>query len=75
MTRAKVHGTPCSTAQPVSAYGRLLEVTNGGFVDAKREEPRLSVGQLWGNPTGGFGSLFPVQRPLSATGFRSLPMA
>lgn len=36
--------------------GRLLEVTNDCFVDAKREKPRLSVGQLWENPTGGFGS-------------------
>ena len=41
----------------MSVGGRLLEVTNGGFVDAKREKPRLSVGQLWGNPTGGFGSI------------------
>jgi hypothetical protein len=40
----------------MTGSGRLLEVTNGGFVDAKREKPRLSVGQLWGNPTGGFGS-------------------
>ena len=44
-----------------AAHGRLLEVTNGGFVDAKREKPRLSVGQLWGNPTGGFGSGAPVR--------------
>jgi hypothetical protein len=35
--------------------GRLLEVTNGRFVDAKREKPRLSIGQVWGKPTGGFG--------------------
>ena len=48
----------------MSVGGRLLEVTNGGFVDAKREKPRLSVGQLWGNPTGGFGSLLPVDRPV-----------
>jgi len=40
----------------MTGSGRLLEVTNGGFVDAKREKPRLSVRQLWGNPTGGFGS-------------------
>ena len=36
--------------------GRLLEVTNGCFVDAQREKPRLGVGQLQRNPTGGFGS-------------------
>jgi len=40
----------------ISAHGRLPEVTNGSFVDAKLEKPRLSVGQLWRNPTGGFGS-------------------
>ena len=49
----------------MSVGGRLLEVTNGGFVDAKREKPRLIVGQLWGNSTGGFGSFFTVQRLLS----------
>ena len=49
----------------MSVGGRLLEVTNGGFVDAKREKPRLSVGQLWGNPTGGFGSNPGLDGPLS----------
>ena len=39
-----------------SLYGRLLEVTNGCFVDVQREKPRLSVGQLRANPMGGFGS-------------------
>ena len=41
----------------MTGSGRLLEATNGGFVDAKREKPRLTVGQLWGNSTGGFGSV------------------
>ena len=39
-----------------SAIGRLPEVTNGRFVEAKLEKPALSIGQLWRSPTGGFGS-------------------
>jgi hypothetical protein len=36
--------------------GRVPEVTNGRFVDAKHEKPGLRVGQLWRNPTGEYGS-------------------
>jgi len=42
-----IRGGPARKIQsgsPGSGYGRLLEVTNG-FVEAKREKPRLSVGQ------------------------------
>jgi hypothetical protein len=49
----------------MSASGRLLEVANGGFVDAKLEKPRLSVGQLWGIPTGGFGSEPVIRRAIA----------
>ena len=38
------------------APGRLPEVTNGRFVEAKLEKPALSIGQLWRSPTGGYGS-------------------
>jgi len=43
---------------PVTTVGswQLLEVTTGCFVDAKREKPRLDVGQLWRTPTGGLVS-------------------
>jgi hypothetical protein len=41
----------------MSLHGRLPEVTNGRFVEAKLEKPALSVGQLWRRPTGGYGSL------------------
>ena len=57
-TRPQVCGGRCN----VPARGRvsnkpkqLLEVTNGCFADAKREKPRLSVRQLWRNPTDGPG--------------------
>lgn len=39
-----------------SARGRLPEITNGCFVEAKHEKPALSIGQLWRNPKGGSGS-------------------
>jgi hypothetical protein len=39
-----------------SAVARLTEVTNGRFVEAKHEEPALSIGQLWRSPTGGYES-------------------
>lgn len=35
-----------SFSDRMSGTGRLCEITNGCFVDAKRETPRLSVGQL-----------------------------
>jgi hypothetical protein len=35
--------------------------TSVGFLDAEREKPRLSVGQLWGIPTGSNGSTAPVR--------------
>lgn len=46
---------------PGSGYGRLPEVTNGFFVEAKHEKPALSIGQLWRNPKGGSGSGVPVR--------------
>ena len=36
--------------------GRVCEVTNGRFVEAKLEKSALSIGQLWRSLTGGFGS-------------------
>jgi len=45
-----------SSADTTGGLRSLLEVTNGCFEDANCEKPRLSVGQLSGNPTGGFGS-------------------
>ena len=38
------------------ADGRPPEATNGRFVEAKREESRAAVGQLWGGPSGRCGS-------------------
>jgi hypothetical protein len=48
-----------------SAVGRLTEVTNGRFVEAKHEEPALSIGQLWRSPTGGYGRVRPTN-PLNS---------
>lgn len=45
-----------TSRSPSSPPGRVCEVTNGRCVDAKREEPGLSIGQLWRNSSGGFGS-------------------
>jgi len=38
------------------AGGRLPEVTNACFVEAKHEKPALSIGQLWRTPKVGSGS-------------------
>lgn len=43
-------------ARRTSAGGRLPEVTVGCFVEAKHEKPRQSVGQLWSDLAGRFGS-------------------
>ncbi len=43
-------------ARRTSAGGRLPEVTVGCFVEAKHEMPRQSVGQLWSDLAGRFGS-------------------
>jgi hypothetical protein len=43
-----------------AAVGRLPKAPNGCFVAAKRETAGLSVGQLWRNLTGGFGSRWSV---------------
>ena len=66
---------PGSRLSPV-AVGRVCEITNARFVEAKREKPRQSVGQLWSNLAGRFGSkrlarvrLLPRIEP-SASGIR-----
>jgi hypothetical protein len=45
------------SGSPGAACGRLPEVTNGCFVEAKHEKPALSNGQLWRNPKVGSGSI------------------
>ena len=41
---------------PMSGFGRVREITNGCFVEAKQEKRWLAVRLLWSNPTGRFGS-------------------
>ena len=36
----------------LTGSGRVCEVTNGRFVEAKLEKSALSIGQLWRSPTG-----------------------
>lgn len=38
------------------AYGRVCEIANGRFVEAKQEMQWLAVRLLWSNPAGRFGS-------------------
>jgi hypothetical protein len=40
----------------VPASGRVCEITNGRFVNAKQEKRWLAVRLLWSNPAVGFGS-------------------
>ena len=47
---------------PSSASGRVCEIPNGRFVEAKQENQWLDVRLLWSNPDGGFGSAAPVRR-------------
>jgi len=46
---------------PSSASGRVCEIPNGRFVEAKQENQWLDVRLLWSNPDGGFGSVPPVR--------------
>lgn len=41
--------------------GRVCEVTNGRFVEAKLEKPALGIRQLWRSMTGGYGSIAPLR--------------
>jgi hypothetical protein len=41
----------------MSASGRVCEITNGRFVEAKHEKRWLAVRLLRSNPAGRFGSL------------------
>ena len=41
--------------------GRVCEVTNGRFVEAKLEKPALGIKQLWRSMTGGYGSIAPLR--------------
>ena len=40
----------------ITGSGRVCEVTNCRFVEAKLEKPALGIGQLWRSLTGGYGS-------------------
>ena len=46
----------------MSASGRVCEITNGRFVEAKQEKRWLAVRLLWSNPAGRFGSISRVRR-------------
>jgi hypothetical protein len=39
-----------------TGIGRVCEITNGGFVEAKQENRWLAVRPLWSNPAGRYGS-------------------
>jgi hypothetical protein len=45
------------------ASGRVCEITNGRFVDAKQEKQWLAVRPLWSDPAGEFGSAASVRKP------------
>lgn len=52
----------------MSASGRVCEITNGRFVEAKHEKRWLAVRLLRSKPAGRFGSIAaPHERPLIGT--------
>ena len=55
-TRLPPNLRPRTGRSPTSADGRVCEVTNGRFAEAKLEKPALGIGQLRRSLTGGYGS-------------------
>ena len=54
----------------MTGTGRVREITNGRFVEAKQENRWLAVRLLWSNPAGRFGSIAgPHQRLLTGNRF------
>jgi len=53
--------TRFSSASGTTACGRLPEITNGRFVEAKQEKRWLAVRLLCSNPAGRFGSITAVR--------------
>ena len=55
----------------MSASGRVCEITNGRFVEAKHEKRWLAVRLLRSKPAGRFGSIPAVQTSRHTAGNRS----